>query len=142
MELLKDSGRYEKKTAEIIPITTRIMKIATLATSAGTGNYIEDEIFEEVEITEPVPEKASFGVHLDGDSMEPRFKNEELVWIEKCDYLDSGEIGLFFLNGKTYFKKFQKKETGTFLVSLNKKYEPIPVSEFDNFKIFGRLAVE
>lgn len=45
-----------------------------MPTSAGTGNYLDDENFTETEVYEPVPEKADFGVYLDGDSMEPRFK--------------------------------------------------------------------
>ena len=118
------------------------MKVSLLSASAGTGNYLDDENFEEIEVYDPVPAKADFGVYLDGDSMEPRFKNEELVWIEQTDALDSGEIGLFYLDGFTYFKKLVKKETGTFLVSLNVKYRPIPVKDFSSFKIFGRLALD
>ena len=32
------------------------------------------------------------------------------------------------------------KETGTFLISLNPKYKPIPVTDLSDFKIFGKLA--
>ena len=107
------------------------MPIALLSASARNGNYISDENFEEVDIYEPVPEKASFGVYLDGDSMEPEFQNGDLIWIEKTEYLNSGEIGLFYLDGNTYFKKFVQKETGTFLVSINAKYKSIPITNFD-----------
>lgn len=142
IELLKRSGKYDKSATEIITLHPRKMPIALLATSAGTGNYIDEENFEEIDIYDPVPEKASFGVYLDGDSMEPVFQNGELIWIEATESLDSGDIGLFFLDGKTYFKKFVQKETGTFLVSLNAKYQPIPVKNSDNFKVFGKLALD
>ncbi len=75
-------------------------------------------------------------------SMEPRFKDEQLVWIEQTDFLDSGDIGLFYLDGKTYFKKYIVKSAGTFLLSLNAKYKPIPISEYSSFKIFGKLAID
>ena len=138
--LLEQSGEYEKPRAEIIPFEPRIMKIALMPTSAGTGNYLDDENFAETEVFEPVPEKADFGVYLDGDSMEPRFKNGQLIWIEKTETLESGDIGLFFYDGMTFFKKLLNKETGTFLISLNPKYKPIPVTDLSDFKIFGKLA--
>ena len=142
IELLKKTGDYQKQTAEIVDFQPRIMKVAVLPASAGTGNFIDDENFDEVEIYDHVPRKATFGVYLDGDSMEPRFKDEQLVWIEQTDCLDSGDIGLFYLDGKTYFKKYIVKAAGTFLLSLNAKYKPIPISEYSSFKIFGKLAID
>lgn len=142
IELLKKSGDYQKQPAEIVEFQPRIMKVAVLPASAGTGNFIDDENFDEVEIYDYVPRKATFGVYLDGDSMEPRFKDEQLVWIEQTDCLDSGDIGLFYLDGKTYFKKYIVKAAGTFLLSLNAKYKPIPISEYSSFKIFGKLAID
>ena len=140
VSLLELSPEYRKVKTEVIPFSSRVMKIALASASAGTGNFLDEENFEEVEINGPVPEKASLGVHLDGDSMEPRFNDGQLVWIERTDALESGEIGLFFLDGKTYFKKLVIKKNGTFLVSLNANYKPIPVGEFSVFKTFGRLA--
>ena len=140
IKLLEQSGEYEKPKADIIPFEPRVMRIALMPTSAGTGNYLDDENFTETEVYEPVPEKADFGVYLDGDSMEPRFKNGQLIWIEKTETLESGDIGLFFYDGMTFFKKLLNKETGTFLLSLNPKYKPIPVTDLSDFKIFGKLA--
>ena len=142
IDLLNKSGVYVKPAAEIIPFRPRVMKVALMPTSAGTGNFLDDENFEEREIYDNVPKRADFGVYLDGDSMEPRFHDEELVWIEKTDYLEDGDIGLFYLDGMTFFKKFSRKKIGTFLVSLNAKYKPIPVKEDSVFKIFGKLALD
>ena len=138
--LLEQSKEYEKPKTEILQFEPRTMRIALMPTSAGTGNYLDDENFTETEVYEPVPEKADFGVYLDGDSMEPRFKNGQLIWIEQTETLESGDIGLFFYDGMTFFKKLLNKETGTFLISLNPKYKPIPVTDLSDFKIFGKLA--
>mgnify|MGYP000902067891 CR=1 FL=1 len=73
---------------------------------------------------------------------EPQFHDEELVWIEQTECLNPGDIGLFFLDGMTYFKKYVVSKTGTFLVSLNPDYAPKPVSEYSTFKIFGKLATD
>ncbi len=137
--LLEKSGDFKKHTADIIDITPRIMRIAIPRASAGTGNFLDDENFEELEIYDPVPAKADFGVYVDGDSMEPKLKDGQLVWIEQTDSLEPGDIGLFFLNDMTYIKKYTVNSSGTFLVSLNAKYKPIEVGEFSSFKIFGRL---
>lgn len=140
-ELLVKSGDYKKPT-NIIEFKPRTMKVALTRASAGTGNFLDEENFDEMEVLEPVPEKADFGVYIDGDSMEPRFHNEELVWIEQTEALESGDIGLFFLDGLTYIKKYVVNNAGTFLVSLNAKYKPLEVGEFSTFKIFGKLAVD
>ena len=142
IDLLKKSGDYPKQTAKVIDISPRLMKVALTRASAGTGNFLDDENFDLMEITTPVPGKADFGVYIDGDSMEPRFHNDELVWIEQTGVLDTGDIGLFFLDGMTYIKKYLVNNLGTFLVSLNAKYKPIRVEEFSTFKIFGKLAAD
>ena len=141
IELLVKSGEYKKPT-NIIEFKPRTMKIALTRASAGTGNFLDEENFDEMEVMEPVPESADFGVHVAGDSMEPRFHDGELVWIEQTESLETGDIGLFFLDGLTYIKKYVVNNAGTFLVSLNAKYKPLEVGEFSTFKIFGKLAVD
>ena len=89
--------------------------------------------------SEYLRKETTFGVHVSGDSMEPRYHNEELIWIEQTEMLEDGEIGIFYLDGNAYVKKFQNNRKGTFLISLNKKYDPIPVTENSSFKIFGRV---
>ena len=141
IELLVKSGEYRKPT-NIIEFKPRTMKVALTRASAGTGNFLDEENFDEMEVMEPVPESADFGVHVAGDSMEPRFHDGELVWIEQTEALETGDIGLFFLDGLTYIKKYVVNNAGTFLVSLNAKYKPLEVGEFSTFKIFGKLAVD
>ncbi|WP_328706808.1 S24 family peptidase [Catonella massiliensis] len=36
-------------------------------------------------------------------------------------------------------KKFRSSKKGAYLVSLNKNYAPMPVTENSSFKIFGRV---
>ena len=44
---------------------------------------------------------------------------------------------IFLFNA--YVKKFQNNKKGAYLVSLNKKYAPMPITENSSFKIFGRV---
>lgn len=138
-DLLLLSDQYTIPKAEVIPFRRKI-PVSLFSASAGTGNYLDEENFEMLEVCEPIPAKADFGVYLDGDSMQPDFEDNELIWIEKTDTIESGELGLFFLDGKTYFKKLHRTATGSFLVSLNTKYKPIPISPEAVFKVFGKLA--
>lgn len=137
IHLLEKSGEY--KTADIIPIhILRERKVFYTTVSAGTGSFLDGEDYE-IYTSPDIPEEASFGVYVSGDSMEPRYHNEELIWLEQTEQLEDGEIGIFYLDGNAYVKKFQNNENGTYLVSLNKKYNPIPVTENNSFKIFGRV---
>ena len=137
IHLLEKSGEY--KTADIIPIhILRERKVFYTTVSAGTGSFLDGEDYE-MYTSPDIPEEASFGVYVSGDSMEPRYHNEELIWIEQTEQLEDGEIGIFYLDGNAYVKKFQNNENGTYLVSLNKKYDPIPVTENNSFNIFGRV---
>lgn len=137
IHLLEKSGEY--KTADIIPIhILRERKVFYTTVSAGTGSFLDGEDYE-MYTSPDIPEEASFGVYVSGYSMEPRYHNEELIWIEQTEQLEDGEIGIFYLDGNAYVKKFQNNENGTYLVSLNKKYDPIPVTENNSFKIFGRV---
>ena len=137
IHLLEKSGEY--KTADIIPIhILRERKVFYTTVSAGTGSFLDGEDYE-MYTSPDIPKEASFGVYVSGDSMEPRYHNEELIWIEQTEQLEDGEIGIFYLDGNAYVKKFQNNGNGTYLVSLNKKYDPIPVTENNSFKIFGRV---
>lgn len=137
IQLLVDSGRFQNAT--IIPFRRKI-RLFDIPASAGTGNFLDGDNFTEVEVGEEVPATADFGIRISGDSMEPRFVNGQIVWVQKQDTLNNGEIGIFFLEGNAYCKKLQDDEQGLFLISLNSKYEPITVTENQTFKIFGKVV--
>ncbi len=139
--LIKESGKYEKDTAEILPFPTRPIRLYSTMVSAGAGNFLEGEEYEMVEVGDEVPADADFGVKITGDSMEPRFINHQTVWVHQQDSISNGEIGIFCLNDMSYCKKLQDDKDGLFLISLNKKYEPKPVTKHDSFKIFGKVLV-
>lgn len=137
IQLLVDSGNF--KNATIIPFR-RTIRLFDIPASAGTGNFLDGDNFTEVEVGEEVPATADFGIHISGDSMEPRFVNGQIVWVQKQDTLNNGEIGIFFLDGNAYCKKLQDDEKGLYLISLNSTYEPIAINENQTFKIFGKVV--
>lgn len=140
IELLHESGKYEKQTAQIISIM-RTIDIYENAVSAGTGNFLTDGPKKTIQIPDNViPEATSYGVRITGDSMEPEFKNGQIAWVLKQDAIENGEIGIFSLNGEAYIKKLHDNRNGIFLISLNEKYPPIPVKEHDRFDILGKVV--
>lgn len=137
IQLLVDSGKFQNAT--IIPFHRKI-RLFDIPASAGVGNFLDGDNFTEVEVGEEVPATADFGIRISGDSMEPRFVNGQIVWVQKQDTLNNGEIGIFFLDGNAYCKKLQDDEKGLYLISLNSNYDPIAITENQTFKIFGKVV--
>lgn len=117
--------------------TLRLLPVYLQPASAGTGQWLDDDAQEMTEVDEFVPAKAEFGVRIAGDSMEPRFVNGQTVWVKAAQDANNGDIVLCTLNDQGYCKKLRKDENGIALISLNKKYAPIPVREEDEFRIAG-----
>ena len=138
-ELLISSHKYEKNTTEIIPFVPRRLKLFDTRVSAGTGNFLDSDSYTWKEAGEEVPKSADFGVQITGDSMEPLFKDKQVVWVHGQSTLDHGEIGIFCFNGNAFCKKLQEDENGLFLISLNEKYAPMKVEDPEDLKIFGKV---
>ena len=79
---------------------------------------------------------ADFAVKVRGDSLEPLYSKDEVVLVKSEVIIESGQIGVFCLNGVGYLKMLQ----GNKLVSFNKKYKPIIIEEFDRFVYAGRVV--
>ena len=108
-----------------------------LAVSAGTGEPWVDAAYKtRLEIPGSlVPERAHFCVRVNGDSMEPAYRDGDIVFVERVEgSVKEGEIGIFFLNGDGYIKRLGRHE----LISLNPKYGPIPVHDYDTLWCQGR----
>ena len=87
-----------------------------------------------------LPVSADFGVRVCGDSMEPLYLDGQIIWIHKQETLEEGEIGVFFLDGDAYVKKYHQSDSGIQLISLNKKYAPIQVTSGSTLKTFGKVV--
>lgn len=102
--------------------------------SAGTGIDIDYTSSEPIKVSDEYDE-AYFAVRVSGDSMEPRYVDGDIVIVEPAVTIDEGETGIFILNGQAFIKKLG---TGC-LISLNKKYDPIQINEYDSIYCQGRV---
>lgn len=120
-------------------ISHRQLPVILQKASAGYGQYVDDADMEMVYVRESVPANAGFGIYVSGDSMEPQFHNGDLVWVEKRESLNSGDIGVFYLDGNIYIKKLEYGSCEPCLKSLNKKYKQIPITENSVFTVWGKV---
>ena len=108
----------------------------TLPASEGTGNILDSELAEELLVPESAEaEQADFVISVGGDSMEPTYHDGNKVFVEKCDSVDIGEVGIFVVNGDVYIKELGNK----CLISHNEKYKPIRIGENDSVYCCGRV---
>lgn len=110
------------------------------AASAGKGLDLYDEVIEEIQYPKPVPTH-DIALRVHGDSMEPMFRDDEIIFVKKSHEIHHGQIGVFVLNGQGYLKKFYRDADGLKLVSLNKKYDDIVVQEFDELQLTGVVVM-
>lgn len=118
----------------------RVLPLYRLAVSAGTGEFLDGEGYDSVEVGEEVSPLADFGVRIAGDSMEPRFVHGQIVWVKRQETLRPGEIGIFLYNGAGYCKRLERRSGRVELISLNSAYPPIRVGPADELRVFGRVV--
>ena len=101
-------------------------RCSTQSASDGTGTYLGPEAFETIYVQDnDLTRRASFGVPVSGDSMEPRYHNGDILVVEGAEEIEPGEIGVFSVDGSGYVKELGDGE----LISLNPAYDPIPMTE-------------
>ena len=153
IEKFRELSPYEQETVEIIvnrfldnQTTIKIeetpLRYVTLpaygyAPSAGTGNYMPDDIpASTIQVPEsPLAEKADFVVKVGGHSMEPKFMDGDLVLVKKAEVLDPGKIGIFSVNGEALIKEYFPDR----LHSLNARYKDIDLNDGDTVRCLGEV---
>jgi hypothetical protein len=109
--------------------------------SAGSGDFLDSDYYTTIEVPEEDARGADFAVTVSGDSMEPLFRDRDIVFVHRQETLENGEIGIFSFDNKAYIKKFNNAGFAVFLMSLNPRYLPISVDpNRDSFRIFGKVV--
>ena len=153
------SGRYRPEAPpEEDAVVWREALFSRLRPSAGPGNFLEEENFEKrLFPASSIPEGADFAVCVDGDSMEPVYRDGQLLWIRRCHRLRPGEVGLLYYDGNSYIKVYGEQAPGEellpwftdsegqvfpqpVLISCNReKYPPVPVHPEKGFAVIGKV---
>ena len=120
------------------PKKARLLRLDYYAypASAGTGTFLDNETPEDIFVKESSEaEDADYVIPISGDSMEPTYHSEDKVFVEKCDSIEEGEIGIFVINGDVFIKELGKN----CLISHNQKYKPIKLGSSDSVYCCGRV---
>ena len=105
--------------------------------AAGFGAVLGNGEHSTIEVRASyTTEQADFALRVRGNSMEPRFKDGDLVLVHQQETLLFGELGIFIADGLGYFKRFM----GDRLHSLNPEYPDIPLRQFDDFFCCGKVV--
>ena len=151
------TGKYKpaQKASNIIKFIE--MPVSNLAVSAGTGEFLDEGNFEMVSFPESmVPKGAEFGLRVSGDSMEPVYQDGQIVWVQQCESVPIGAVGIFIYDGEGFIKVDDEREpdeadresfTGSYgevymqpvMVSYNQKYAPRVISANAGFQVVGRV---
>lgn len=84
--------------------------------------------------------QADFALRCRGDSMEPTFKQNDLVLIRQQPEVNNGQIAAIGINGEATLKRIYKQENGITCVSDNPAYAPMFYPAGEGLIIYG-LAV-
>ena len=81
---------------------------------------------------------STFCARVSGDSMiDCGINDGDLLIIDKALTPHDGSIAVCYIDGDFTVKRISVQNDGIFLMPANRKYRPIPVSEDNNFQVWG-----
>ena len=113
------------------------LQLSEQPASAGTGVYLGPEAFRPIKVVANDKTcSAAFCVRVSGDSMEPIYRDGDIVMVSK-EQPRNDDICLVTFDGCGYIKRIAPMK----LISENKKYPPIPLNNdvIVNGRVIGKL---
>ena len=105
--------------------------------SAGSGSMQDDDLDMEVSFYEDeIPDDYDAIAYVVGNSMEPKIKNGDYLFIKNTPQVDFNTIGIFQVDGANYVKKLRQG----YLESLNPDYEDIQLDESNDIRTIGEVV--
>lgn len=137
---LKEQNKDNNK---VVQLSDYVEETMSGYLSAGTGEFLTDEVNEKVKIPKAIVPAQDYDLVLqvNGDSMQPMFEDHEYVFIKKTNEIRSGQIGVFIIDGESYLKKVYIEDSHLRLVSLNKKYKDLRFNDVNDIKLIGSVVL-
>ena len=105
--------------------------------SAGSGSMQDDDLDMEVSFYEDeIPDDYDAIAYVVGNSMEPKIKNGDYLFIKNTPQVDYNTIGIFQVDGANYVKKLRQG----YLESLNPDYADIQLDESNDIRTIGEVV--
>ncbi|HDK4498349.1 TPA: helix-turn-helix domain-containing protein [Staphylococcus aureus] len=108
--------------------------------SAGAGERLHDETLFTEMVKGPIPTH-DLALKVNGDSMEPMFKDGEIIFVEKTHNIKNGQIGIFIIEEEAYVKKVFVEDDRLTLVSLNKEYDDLHFYRNESVRLIGKVIL-
>ncbi|CKL38623.1 cI repressor [Streptococcus pneumoniae] len=145
-EGLLESQKNEEET-KINEVSENIIRLddyrqttyrrVTGVVSAGSGSIQDDDLDMEVSFYEDeIPDDYDAIAYVVGNSMEPKIKNGDYLFIKNTQQVDYNTIGIFQVDGANYVKKLRQG----YLESLNPDYEDIHLDESNDIRTIGKVV--
>lgn len=141
---LKEQNEEETKINEVSENIIRLddyrqttHRRVTGVVSAGSGSMQDDDLDMEVSFYEDeIPDDYDAIAYVVGNSMEPKIKNGDYLFIKNTPQVDYNTIGIFQVDGANYVKKLRQG----YLESLNPDYEDIHLDESNDIRTIGEVV--
>ncbi|EOD4669822.1 LexA family transcriptional regulator [Staphylococcus aureus] len=108
--------------------------------SAGIGERLYNEPISKEFVRGYVPAH-DLALKVNGDSMEPMFKDGEIIFVEKTHNIKNGQIGIFIIEEEAYVKKVFVEDDRLTLVSLNKDYDDLHFYRNESVRLIGKVIL-
>lgn len=116
----------ESKTLPVIGVVT-----------AGNGITQDDNLnIEKCFYTDEIPDDYDAIAYVVGNSMEPKIKNGDYLFIKNAPQVDYNTIGIFQVDGANYVKKLRQG----YLESLNPECADIQLDESNDIRTIGEVV--
>lgn len=134
-QLLDSQKRITELEGKIVldHAPSRLLSYYGRIAAAGKSYGFEDMICGTIQV--PLTDdnqSADYTIGVSGDSMEPDFTGEDIVYVRKATHLNLGDIGIFQKDNCIYIKKVGDGV----LLSINPEYDPIPG---EDVKVLGKV---
>ena len=145
-EKLRDE-QEERRKAKINEVSENIIRLddyrqttyrrVTGVVSAGSGSMQDDDLDMEVSFYEDeIPDDYDAIAYVVGNSMEPKIKNGDYLFIKNTPQVDFNTIGIFQVDGANYVKKLRQG----YLESLNPECADIQLDESNDIRTIGEVV--
>lgn len=115
--------KHKDETAEEIAVY--VTMLYHHPASAGTGAPAEYDEPEMLRLVKMPPKGTSFVAPVQGNSMEPTYRNGDMVFVRVQPEIQKGQIGIFLMDDQQWLKELGDDV----LLSHNPKYPPRPMTD-------------
>jgi len=110
---------------------------------AGFPSPAQDEIAGRIDLNRDLVKHplATFYVRVEGDSMEPRIHDGELLVVDRMEETKDGDVVVARVGCEFMVKRLHTEEDGSiWLLPENAEYAPIEVTEGMDFEVWGKVT--